>query len=396
MKFNIQTTASGERQEVDVNLALMHEASTSGAKHVLAHLDNKVSTQEGLPTARQQVYAQMGFADKGLTIGAAMNAARAPAAVAAGINAGPMIADDITVTGRLAVQAYLYDTIEVALRKNDYGIGAIFTKKAAQVDSIASDRFERPMLDYTPLAGSRSRAIAQLSEPVSMLKITTSQKGYAIPGTSIGIEYSDQAAKATTLDLVALAVKRQAEEEAAMRVEDFLRGFVNGDPDMDMPALATVSGAVVKANALDTSITVAGKITQKAWMAFLFRNSRTIRIDTVITDLAGAQAIEDREGRPLVVADYGASPRINAMETIVNPTWPTQLEVIISQDPQWPAGQIVGLDSRYAYHLVNSTVLAYEAVEQYAIRRSTRMRFDSGSIAYRLYDQAWQVLDLSL
>ena len=108
-----------------------------------------------------------------------------------------------------------------------------------------------------------------------------------------------------------------------------------------------------------------------------------------------ALKIEAREGRWTTQSDNAKSKRIDTLESIVNPTWPDQVEIIVSQDPAWPANTCVGFDSRYGYHVVNSTTLAYEAMEQFAIRRSTKMRFDSGSVAYRLYDDAWSVLVLS-
>lgn len=393
MKFNIQTSAN-EKHEFDLTMSTLHEAKDKGAKHVLAHVDSVVQVDAGIPSARQQIYAQLGFADKGLRMSEALNPVDQVKAL--NIGGAAVVADEISVTGRLATQAYLYDTIEKTLRENDYGLGGIFTKKAALVDSIAAEKFDRPVLDYSGVKGQRSRAIAQLSEPAALLKITVSQNSYAIPGTSIGVEYSDQAARATSLNLVALAVQRQAEEEASARVEDFLRGMLIGDQDFGMPALATVADSTVKANVLDPSITTAGTLSQNAWLKFLFRKSRSVKIDTVITDLAGALAIENRTGRPTVRGDNATSKRLDAIENVLNPTWADQIDVIITQDPAWPAGTIVGFDSRYAYHLVNSTVLSYQATEEYAIRRSTRMRFDSGSMAYRLYDQAWQVLDLSL
>jgi hypothetical protein len=190
-------------------------------------------------------------------------------------------------------------------------------------------------------------------------------------------------------------MQRQAEEEAMERIEDQLLNFLNGDADLDMVALASVPGAVKNAKTnYDASLT-AGKLSQTAWVGWLFNNSRKRRIDTVITDLAGALAIENRSGRPTVQGDNATSKRIDTLESVINPTWPDRVEVIISQDPNWPANTIVGFDSRYGYHVVTSTSMSYSAMEEFAIRRSTKMRIDSGSIAYRLYDDAWSVLTLT-
>lgn len=387
MKFNIQTTASGERHEIDVNLALANEAQHKGAKHPLAYLDDKVTVGATMPTPRQQVYAQLGLNDKNIKLKDAMDASRIQGAAT----------DDGSITGRLVTQAYLFDAIESSLRKSDYGIQGLFNRKAAQVDSIANTKFDRPILNYTRPEGARSRAIAQLSEPASMLLLTVSDASYKIPGTAIGLEYSDQAAQSVSLPIVTMSVTRQAEVEAVERIEGQLLAFLNGDADIGMAPLSSVTGAVKNAKTdFDSTISAAGTLTQKAWVNWLFHGSRKRRVDTVITDLAGALAIENRTGRPTVQTDNATSKRIDTGMTVANPTWPDQVEVIISQDPAFPSNTIIGVDSRYGYHVVNSTVLAYQSLENFATRRSTKLRFDSGSVAYRLYDDAWQVLTLTV
>ena len=263
-------------------------------------------------------------------------------------------------------------------------------------DSINGTKFERPVLNFTKPEAGRSKAIAQLSEPTSMMLLTTSDKSFKIAGVSIGLEYSDQAAAAVSLPIVTLSMQRQAEVEALERVESQLLNFVIGDVDLDMPALSAVAGAVKNAKTdYDTSLTV-GKLSQLAWVSWLFNGSRFRRIDTVITDLAGALAIENRSGRPNVNGDNATSKRIDTLDNVVNPSWPDKVDVIISQDVNWPKNKIVGLDSRYGYHVVTSTSMAYSALEQFAIRRSTKLRLDHGSIAYRLFDDAWSVLDLTV
>lgn len=302
---------------------------------------------------------------------------------------------DNSVTGRLVVQAFLMDAIEASLRSSDYGITGLFNRKAAVTDSINGTKFERPILNFTRPAAGRSKGIAQLSEPTSMLLMTASDKSFKIAGSSIGIEYSDQVANSVSLPIVTLSMQRQAEEEALERVEDQLLNFLNGDTDLDMVALASVSGAVKNAKTDYDSTLAAGALSQKAWVGWLFNNSRKRRIDTVVTDLAGALAIENRSGRPNVQGDNATSKRIDTLESVVNPTWPDRVEVIISQDPSWPTNSIMGFDSRYGYHIVTSTSMSYSAMEQFALRRSTKMRIDAGSIAYRLYDDAFSVLTLT-
>ena len=383
-KLNIQD-ATGARAEVDVNLDLFRAAADAGAAHGLRHLDATIPTKTDDLTPSQQVYAQLGLHRKDITLKAAMGMEAYQGAST----------QDNSITGRLVTQAFLMDAIESSLRSSDYGIMGIFNSKAAVIDSINGTRFDRPLINYTRPAAGRSKAIAQLSEPTSMVLLTASDKSFKIAGSSIGIEYSDQVANSVSLPIVTLSMQRQAEEEALERVEDQMLNFLNGDTDLDMVALASVTGAVKNAKTDYDSTLAAGALSQKAWVGWLFNNSRKRRIDTVVTDLAGALAIENRSGRPNVQGDNATSKRIDTLESVVNPTWPDRVEVIISQDPSWPVNTIMGFDSRYGYHVVTSTSMSYSAMEQFALRRSTKMRIDAGSIAYRLYDDAFSVLTLS-
>lgn len=378
----------GQVHQASVSLETLAEAKAGGFKHVPAMLNARYPTRKDQPTASQQLYAQMGAGQKNLKMNYALQGQ--------GFTAGA-VTEDGSIAGRLVALPYLMDTLENKLTSSDYGIQALFNRKAAVIDTINGTKFDRPFLNFSKPEGARSRAIAQLGEPTSMLTLTTSDKSWKIAGSSIGMEISDEAAAATSLDIVSLSMTRQAEVEALERIEQQLLSFLNGDSDLDMLALSTVTGAIKNAKtAFDTSLTVAGTLSQKAWVNWLFYGSRVRRIDTVITDLAGALAIENRSGRPNVNGDNATSKRIDTLENVVNPTWPDQVDVIISQDPNWPANTIVGFDSRYAYHIVNSTTLSYTAMESFALRRSTKMRVDSGSIAYRLFDDAWQVLTLTV
>lgn len=374
--------------EISIGLETLAQARAGGFKHIPAMLNARHATVKGQPSAAQQLYAQMGAGLKDVKLEYALSGR--------GFNAGA-VTDDGSLTGRLIVLPYLMDYIENKLVSSDYGIQALFNSKAAVTDSISGSKFDRPILNFTRPEGARSRGVAQLSEPASMMTLTTSDKSWKISGSSIGIEVSDEAAAAISLDVVALSMGRQAEVEALERIETQLLAFLNGDSDVDMVALASVSGAVKNAKAdFDSTIATAGVLSQKAWVKWLVSGSRVRKVDTVITNLDGALAIQNRTGRPTVMGDNQNSVRIDTLETVVNPTWPDEVDIIVSQDPNWPANTLVGFDSRYGYHIVNSTTMAYSAVEEFAIRRSSKMRIDTGSIAYRLFDDAWQVLTLTV
>ena len=384
-KFKIQD-ATGALAEVDVDMSLFRAAADGGHAHGLRKLDATIPTKVDDLTPSQQVYAQLGLHRKDITLKAAMGMEAYQGAST----------QDNSITGRLVTQAFLMDAIESSLRSSDYGITGIFNSKAAVVDSIQGTRFDRPLINYTRPAAGRSKAIAQLSEPTSMVLLTASDKSFKIAGSSIGIEYSDQVAQSVTMPIVTLSMQRQAEEEALERIEAQMLAFLNGDTDLDMVALASVSGAVKNAKTDYDSALTAGNLSQKAWVGWLFNDSRKRKIDTVVTDLAGALAIENRSGRPTVQGDNATSKRIDTLDTVINPTWPDRVDVIITQDKNWPVNTIMGFSSAYGYHVVNSTSMNYSAVEEFAIRRSTKLRIDFGSIAYRLYDSAFSVLTLTV
>lgn len=390
MKFGIITDAKGGVDQVEVDLTLNSAAKAAGAKHLLAHLDNTVPVAAGMPTPRQQVYMQLGLNRGDIKLKDAMDATHA---VQAGLT-GPTTTD-ASVVGRLATQSFLFDAIESKLRSTDDGMSAVFNSRAAQVDSIAATKFDRPILNYTRPEGARSRNVAQLAEVANMMTLTVSDNSYRIPSSAIGIEYSDQAAASVSLPIVTMSIVRQAEIEAMERIDAYLLSFLQGDVDLGMPALTAVAGAVKNAKTDYDGTLTAGNLSQKAWVSWLYAGSNTRKIDTIITNLAGALAIENRTGRPTVQGDNATSKRIDIGMSVLNPSWPDQVSVVITRSPNWPANTVVGLDSRYGYHVVNSTILAYEAMESYSMRRSSKIRMDQGSIAYRLFDDAWSVLSLA-
>lgn len=390
-KFTV-IDSTGDRQELEVSLEATKIAAGEGYSSLFAKWDSEIVTADGGPTASQQICAQNHL----YLSGSKMNIPNAVMAdILDGKNSAASNVQDAVPASRILYPAFQMTAIDSALRSTDYGAIATFNGKAAITESIANTKFERPILNFSRPEGARSKAIAQLAEPTSMLVITSSDKSWKITGTSIGLEISDEAVKSTSLDLVNLSMIRQAETEAVLRAEEQLLAFLLGDTDLDMVALSSVTNAVKRANQFDTTISTAGVLTQKAWVSFLFNNSRKRRIDTVITDLAGALAIEGRTGRPTVNTDNGTSKRIDTRENVLNPMWPDQVDLVITMDANWPANTIVGFDSRYGYQIVNSTTLSYQAVEAYVMRRSTKFRVDSGSISYRLFDDAWNVLSLA-
>jgi hypothetical protein len=271
-----------------------------------------------------------------------------------------------------------------------------FETMIAVDDTIASDRFERPVINFSKPEAARHQVITQMALPNTMLSITAADISKKIPTFSLGVEVSDQATRATTIDLVGLALARQAMVERSERAQGYIQQLLNGDTDNGIGPLSGVSGKVVTATSFDPSIgNTAGKLTQVAWINWLWKNHTKRRITHIVTDLAGAMSIENRANKPIITGDNPNSPRIDAIPTLMNPGWDFNTKIFITDDTTWPVNTLMGFDARYAVHRVKSLTASYEAVEQLVMRRATQFRFDFGEIVYRLFDDAFEVMTLT-
>ncbi|MEY2653321.1 MAG: Vibrio phage [Pseudomonadota bacterium] len=368
-----------------------------------AYVNNLVPTAMGAPTVMEQLADQMGF-----HVGRNDKYGVRPSTLAQILNPGMQagaITRDVDLGPRVFFPIFALSVMEKALRADNSAILGAYNRMVAVRDVIPGDTYERPIIDYTEAEKPRGAYTAQLSEPRIMVKATVSSKIYRIPSEAIGVEYSDQAARALGLDFLMTGFARRAEQAAIDRVYDYVYSFLNGDPDMDMPALSavqvknsagTMENVIRTAQSFDASIATAGTLSQEAWVAFLYNRSKVRTINYVVTDLKGALAIEKRTGRPNVQGDNATSKRIDTLENVTNPMWPDKVDIFIVDDPRWPANLILGLDTRYGVHHVSSTALDYQGAEQWAIRRSTKLRFDLGETASRMYDDAWSGLSLTV
>lgn len=296
---------------------------------------------------------------------------------------------------RLLFPAVMMDVIEDKLQR-DYSTNPnALDMLVGLEDSIQGDRWERAVLNFSRPEAARSGPVAQLAMPNQMLSITASDKSMRIPSWGIGLEISEQAQKNTTLDLVGLAVGRQAAVEANERAQAYILSLLNGDTDYSMSALSAISGKVQKASSFDATIATAGTLTYKAWISWLIQRSTFRSIDTVVTDMGGLLSLRAMFAAERVASGYKDNPTgMDLNVTVANPMWPTTVKVVLTTDTNWPANTIMGLDTRYAVHRVNSLTAQYSAVESFALKRSTALRIDKGEIVYRLFDEAFEVLTL--
>ena len=287
------------------------------------------------------------------------------------------------VGARTLFPAAVLEYVESQLAVDRSSMPNAFEQMIAIDTTVANARVEQPVIDYTRKDGPEdklSQTIGQNALPPNMLSITASERTYKIPTNAIGMTISDEALSATTLDLVGMALTRQAEIERNTRAGDALEAMLNGDADDSNNS--ALSG--VQADSFDSTITAAGTITQKAWVSWLNAAINTRRIDWVVTDLATALAIEGRTGKPTVQTDDPTSDRIDAPFSVKYPNLITNVNMfIVDSSITWPANTIMGLDSRYAIGRITNSEAEYSAIERFALRKSQGLRFDFGEIYFK-------------
>lgn len=381
--------AKGDKQPVDLSVSMYKDAYEAGQSLPQLLATKYPTNAEKHGSAFEQLMEQCGifvrgnkeFGIRASTMQEVLNPKDA---------AGLVTREGIPAS-RIMFPATLLGVIENKLSVDLESDANAFDNAIAQDDSIATDKFERPVLNFSGAEAGRSAPVAQLAKPQSMLSITVSDKSMRIPTWGIGMEISEQALATTPIDLVGLAMARQAAVERNERAHNHILSLLNGDTDLSMGSLASIGGKVVTALSLDAAAT--SGITHMAWITWLGTNSKKRKITHVFTDVKGMLAIELRAGRPNSTDNIqGVTQRTNTTFTVANPKWESNVQVILVDNPAWPAGTIMGLDARYGIHRVSSLSAQYSAIEEFALRRATALRVDSGEMVYRLFDEAFEVL----
>jgi hypothetical protein len=196
-----------------------------------------------------------------------------------------------------------------------------------------------------------------------------------------------------TIDLVGMSIARQKSVELFALAGEATLAMLNGDPDNGQAPLTPV-----KAVDFDSTISAAGELTHKAWILWLYNNIEQLHIDWVIVDsIETAMAIENRAGKPVITGDDPNSPRIDTLFNVAYPNIAANVQMLIAPK-SWnlPANTIMGIQSNSAIaKLVNSSA-DYESSERWALRRGEGFRMDFGQQYYRLFDDAFSVLSLTL
>jgi hypothetical protein len=278
----------------------------------------------------------------------------------------------------------LLAAIESQLAKDRVTDTVVFDQMVGQNVSVTNENFEQPVINYGTAGGpeqARAQRIAQNATPATVLKFSTADRIRRLPVWSIGMEFSDQALRASTLDMVALMTARFMEVEKDSRVYDYLSSLFLGDNDLNTGAVAAVTST-----SLDAAAT-GGVLTHKAWVKFLARNRKYRKVDFVIGTVGTYLQVEGRTGRPGTTNYDPTLARIDPQASAVNAGFGNDVKWFIVDDyaagGPVPEGQVWALDSRSAITKVTNAAANYAASENFVMQRSTALRYDWSELCYR-------------
>lgn len=283
----------------------------------------------------------------------------------------------------------IIDIIEDQLAKDRVTDMLVFDDLVGQEQSIAGDSFIQPVISYQGTGGpekARSQRSTEFAEPGNLLRIGTAEAYRSLPTFTMGIEYSDKAQKALSIDVIAATIARFVAVERDQRVYNYLSSLFLGDNDLVIGAIA-----VVEASTYDAAST-GGVLTHKAWVMWLASYRKFRRITHVALSIDTYLKVEGRTGRP---GSNNYDPTLARIDPQLVPNTPAQIGFgndvkfflvdTVAEGGPIPSGEIWGIDASKAITRVRSTTADYAASEAFALRRSTAMRWDYGEAVYRQF-----------
>lgn len=395
MAFYIDS--KGGRRDVPLTIDLYKEAADKGIT-VAQLVNTKFNDVDAMPDLKLGTVFSQVCASEGLVlVGSNPFGARSP--MLADIFDGKASYEVANTAGRstpfgtesrtlfpAAVIALIEDSIQPDRTTDDN----IFRSMVKLNQSIGTDTFSQPVISYanagganSGVNGARAQRITQLGGTPMMLRLTTSDRFRTLPTYGIGIEMSDQAMQATSLDMMVMTVNRYTQIEKDSRVYGYLSSLFAGDLDHNTGAISAVT-----TTALDSAAS-GGVVTHRSWVKFLARSRKRRKITHVMADIDTYLKVEGRTGRPGTTAYDPTLARVDPQANIANNTFGGDVVWFIveaaADGGPVPANTIWALDKEKAIMMVQNTSADYRATEQFVLRRSEAMIWTWGEECFRLW-----------
>lgn len=257
---------------------------------------------------------------------------------------------------------------------------------ASNTMTITTEHFEQPVVHYDTTGGpeqATASRVAQGAEPPKMIFFKTSDRIRRIGAWNIGMAWTDQALRNTTIDFVSRTLQHYLSVELDQRAYRYTSDLFVGNGDMIVGAVSSVASST-----LDASST-GGVLTHKAWVKFLARQRKKRTITHVIADVDTYLKIEGRTGRPGSNNYDPTLVRIDPQAGMVNNTFGGDVKFWLvdsaADGGPVPANTIYALDAGKAFTLVTNSSAAYSATEEYALKRTSALRVDWAEDCFRTF-----------
>ena len=395
----------GAQVEVDLKGLLYHEIAATEEMSYRQVLCREFPTQVGKPDAFMQACHAAGLrfqADDKLGIPAAnLKEMLNPSLATTNQTGGTYTSSPAIPDSKILFVPALLETVENILNTKEDVATSAFDSLVGYRKIIASDRFEQAVIDFGGKGGPedvRPQRVAQNARPPLMLSITASDVARTIPTESIGMEISAKALRENSLDIVALAFARMFKKVDYADWVSYLLVCLGGDSNGFSNVMDDNTAALdsVTAQSFDSAVTVAGTITQKAWLKFLYANSMTMNKTHMVTDFDTMLAIENRTGRPTNVQNNSVD-RIDTPFRVTYPSFNSTVDILVMPaDAGWTANTIMAIDKDSAIAEITSSVADYQAIENQLMKKSTEIRLDRGKLRYRQWTDAFDVMTLTV
>ena len=382
---------NGVRQDVTAQISANDYKEAQDKNLTVSQLYNQRFPKADITygTAAEQIYASEGLVLVGKNKFGLRPLTTAEVLDGKGYNAAGNVKDNGDPFGSAARILFPSATAEMVESASpvDYTTDSLmFNGMVVQELSLASEQFEQPVIDYGTQNGpeqARAQRVAQFSEPPVMMRFSTANRIRTLPTYGIMLEFSQQALRATTLDMVAMTVNRYMQIEKDARVYSYIADLFAGNNDMITGAVTAVTSSTYNGAA------TAGVLTHKAWMKFLANNRKKRKITHCIGDIDTYMKVEGRTGRP---GSNAYDPRlavVDANAITMNSGYGNDVKWFITDTAAnggpVPANTVYALDATKAITRVTNTAANYNASETFALRRSEALVLHWSEEVYRFF-----------
>lgn len=391
---------NGQQQEIQLNdLSLYREAMAKGVSFRQL-VNQKYPTQAGMPDTFMQMCRSAGLRFRkdevtGIPAANLMDVLEPQSAN------GSFVDSSGISPSRYLFPVAVLEVMESALQGEQNEATAAMESIVGYNQTISTSKFEQPVVDYTQTQGPESSQfsrIAQNAAPNIMLSLKASDVTRKVGTTSIGLEISREAMMGTTLDLVALTMMRFLKIANYNEWVTQIGLLLSGDPDATVTTFSAGTSALssVTAASYDATIVANGVLTQAAWLKYLYNKSLKMTKTHIICDFATMLAIDNRLGRPTNFHN-NTIDRVDVPFKVIYPVMQDVVNIIVMPSGTFSANTIMGLDATSpAVGKVVSTFAEYSAIEDVVMRKSTTLRIDRGWLAWRMWDDAFDVMTLTV